>query len=109
MKLTIYRDAGYGKGSAVTVKAYGTAATGKSGNPALTSGPYTLGDIENGVSQTWDLPSALVTGLANGTLKGILFYADDTSVMSGKTYSTNYARLSGVGGTAPVLAVTYST
>ena len=40
------------------------------------------------------LPAALATGLGNGTYKGIVLYADDTTALHGKTYSTNFARFS---------------
>ena len=108
MKLTIKRMAGYGKGDEVTVKAYGTASTARTGAPALSSSGYVLGAIGEGATKTLDLPTALVTGLANGTYKGLVLYSDDTSVLSGKTYSANYARVEGTDGTAPKLAVTYT-
>ena len=109
MRLTLKRTSGYGKGANVTLKAYGTNSNARSGQPALTKGPYTLGVINQGQTKTFDLPAALVTALANGTVKGIVLYADDTSVLSGKTYSTNYARFDGTDGTAPKLAVTFTT
>lgn len=109
MKLTIKRTSGFGKGDNVTLKAYGTNSNARSGQPALTMGPYTLGEINSGQTKTFTLPAALVTAFKNGTVKGIVLYADDTSVLSGKTYSTNYARFDGTDGTAPKLAVTYTT
>ncbi len=108
MQLSLKRIAGYGKGEAVSVKAYGTGSSARSGQPGLTSSGYTLGTIGEGVTKTFDLPAALVTGLAAGTYKGIVLYADDTGVLSGKTYSTNYARFGGTDGTPPKLAVTYT-
>lgn len=109
MRLTLKRMAGYGKGDDVIIKAYGTASDPRSGQPALSSAGYVLGTIGDGKTKTFDFPAALVTGLAVGTYKGIVLYADDTSVLSGKTYSTNYARMEGTDGTAPKLAVTYTT
>lgn len=103
--LRLTRLKGYGKGSAVQVKVYGTTATGKSGNPALSTDGYVLGTIDEGQTADFALPAALATGLGNGTYKGIILYADDTSAMSGKTYSSNYARLSAE---AP-LTITWTT
>lgn len=90
--LRLTRLKGYGKGAAVQVKVYGTTSTGKSGNPALSTEGYVLGTIDNGQTADFALPAALATGLGNGTYKGIILYADDTSVMGKKDYSTNYAR-----------------
>ena len=103
LKLTRLKN--YGKGAPVQVKVYGTTAAGKSGNPALSTEGYVLGTIDNGQTAEFALPEALATGLGNGTYKGIILYADDTSVMGGKTYSSNYARLSAE---AP-LTITWTT
>ena len=103
LKLTRLKN--YGKGSAVQVKVYGTTATGKSGNPALSTDGYVLGTIDNGQTADFALPAALASGLGNGTYKGIVLYADDTGAMSGKNYSSNYARLSA---DAP-LTITWTT
>lgn len=92
LKLTRLKN--YGKGSAVQVKVYGTTSAGKSGNPALSTEGYVLGTIDGGQTSDFALPEALATGLGNGTYKGIVLYADDTTVLHGKTYSTNYARFS---------------
>ncbi len=90
--LRLTRLKGYGKGSAVQIKVYGTTSSGKSGNPALSTDGYVLGTIDNGQMADFALPAALASGLGNGTYKGIVLYADDTSAMGGKTYSANYAR-----------------
>lgn len=103
--LRLTRLKGYGKGSAVQVKVYGTTSTGKSGNPALSTEGYVLGTIDNGQTADFALPAALAAGLGNGTYKGIILYADDTSAMSGKTYSSNYARFAA---DAP-LTITWTT
>lgn len=103
--LRLTRLKGYGKGSAVQVKVYGTTATGKSGNPALSTEGYVLGTVDNGQTADFALPAALATGLGNGTYKGIVLYADDTSAMGGKTYSTNYARFAA----AAPLTITWTT
>ena len=92
LKLTRLKN--YGKGAPVQVKVYGTTSAGKSGNPALSTEGYVLGTIDNGQTAEFALPAALVTGLGSGTYKGIVLYADDTTVLHGKTYSTNYARFS---------------
>ena len=92
LKLTRLKN--YGKGSAVQVKVYGTTSAGKSGNPALSTEGYVLGTIDGGQTAEFALPAALATGLGNGTYKGIVLYADDTTALHGKTYSTNFARFS---------------
>ena len=69
--LRLTRLKGYGKGSAVQVKVYGTTATGKSGNPALSTDGYVLGTIDNGQTADFALPAALASELGNGTYKGI--------------------------------------
>lgn len=103
--LRLTRLKGYGKGSAVQVKVYGTTSTGKSGNPALSTDGYVLGNVDEGQTADFALPAALATGLGNGTYKGIILYADDTSVMGKKDYSTNYARFAA---DAP-LTITWTT
>lgn len=92
LKLTRMKN--YGKGAPVQVKVYGTTAAGKSGNPALSTEGYVLGTIDGGQTAEFALPAALATGLGNGTYKGIILYADDTTALHGKTYSTNFARFS---------------
>ena len=103
LKLT--RLKGYGKGAAVQVKVYGTTSTGKSGNPALSTDGYVLGNVDEGQTADFALPAALATGLGNGTYKGVILYADDTSVMGKKDYSTNYARFAA----AAPLTITWTT
>lgn len=103
LKLTRLKN--YGKGAPVQVKVYGTVSTGKSGNPALSTEGYVLGMIDGGQTADFALPEALATGLGNGTYKGIVLYADDTTVFHGKTYSTNYARFT----TAAPLTITWTT
>ena len=92
LKLTRLKN--YGKGAPVQVKVYGTTAAGKSGNPALSTEGYVLGTIDNGQTAEFALPENLAAGLGNGTYKGIVLYADDTTALHGKTYSTNFARFS---------------
>ena len=64
-----------------------------------------LGAIDYNATATFALPAALAEGLFNGNYHGIILYADDTGVMSGKNYSTNYATFSP---TAPI-AITYES
>ena len=69
----------------------------------------TLGTILNGKTRTFDLPATLVARLAAGPYKGIVLRADNTSVLSGKPYSSNYAQFDGTDGdTVPKLTVTYT-
>ena len=107
LTLRLRRVEGYGKGSAVDVRIYGTTASAKSGDPAASgkiSSSYVSGSMEPGKTKTFD-----VTSLKAYT--GFVLYAADTSVLSGKSYSTNYARFTGTGGgddTIPMLTVTYT-
>lgn len=103
LKLTRLKN--YGKGAPVQVKVYGTTAAGKSGNPALSTEGYVLGNVDEGQTAEFALPAALATGLVNGTYKGIILYADDTTALHGKTYSTNYARFAA----AAPLTITWTT
>ena len=103
LKLTRLKN--YGKGAPVQVKVNGTTSAGKSGNPALSTEGYVLGTIDGGQTSDFALPEALATGLGNGTYKGIVLYSDDTTVLHGKTYSTNYARFT----TDAPLTITWTT
>ena len=103
LKLTRLKN--YGKGAPVQVKVYGTTSAGKSGNPALSTEGYVLGNVDEGQTAEFALPAALATGLGNGTYKGIILYADDTTALHGKTYSTNYARFAA----AAPLTITWTT
>lgn len=108
MKLTLARIYGYGLSSGVALRAYGTVSNARSGEPARTTGPYDLGTSASwGNTKTHDLPAELVSDLADGTVKGIVLYAADTTALSGEVYSANYARFGGTDGTAPKLAITY--
>lgn len=44
--------------------------------------------------------------LKNETINGFAIYAGDGNVMSGLTYSTNYCRINGMGGSGPLLIIT---
>lgn len=107
LTLRLRRVEGYGKGSAVDVRIYGTTAGARSGDPAANgkiSSNYVSGTMEPGKTKTFD-----VTSLKAYT--GFVLYAADTAVLSGKSYSTNFARFTGTGGgddTIPLLTVTYT-
>lgn len=103
--LTIKRDNGYGRSGEVTLKLWGITATTNSGNPNTSAVSYgALGTIENGETKAFTLPITAAQALASGTIKGFMLRSDDGGVMSGRTYSYNYCRIS----TMPVLAVTFT-
>ena len=70
-------------------------------------GSAQIGTIANGETKTFTIPTAAVTQLKNGTIKGLMLQVSDMSVRSGKGYSTNYANFYGVESTAylPILTV----
>lgn len=105
--LTIKRIAGKGRSSSVTMKLWTTTVTGKSGVMAastLTS-LGEVGKIANGETVTVSVPASAISVIAAGG--GLVLYTEETSNKTGKTYSENYAHFEGVGGSAPVLTVTY--
>lgn len=103
--LTIKRDNGYGRSGEVTLKLWGITTTTNSGNPNTSAVSYgALGTIENGETKAFTLPITAAQALASGTIKGFMLRSDDGGVMSGRTYSYNYCRIS----TMPVLAVTFT-
>ena len=102
MELRIRRVEGYGKGGNVQVKIYGTDSQALTGQPAI-KGTAVEKSMAQGQVKTFNVTSLKA-------YSGFVLYADDTSVMSGKTYSDNYARFTGTGGgaeTIPQLTVTY--
>ena len=104
--LTIKRISGKGRSSSVALKLWTTTLTGKSGKP--TDSLVSLGEIgkiANGETATFNVPTSAISVIAAGG--GLVLYTEETSNASGKTYSPNYAHFEGVGGSAPVLAVTY--
>ena len=104
--LTIKRISGKGRSGSVALKLWTTALTGKSGKP--TDSLVSLGEIgtiANGETATFNVPVSAISVIAAGG--GLVLYTEETSNASGKTYSQNYAHFEGVGGAAPVLAVTY--
>lgn len=104
--LTIKRIAGKGRSSSVTMKLWTTTLTGKSGKP--TDSLVSLGEIgkiANGETATFNVPTSAISVIAAGG--GLVLYTEETTNKTGKTYSENYAHFEGVGGSAPVLTVTY--
>ena len=104
--LTIKRIAGKGRSGSVTMKLWTTALTGKSGKPTdslVSMGE--IGTIANGETVTVSVPTSAIATIAAGG--GLVLYTEETTNKTGKTYSENYAHFEGVGGAAPVLAVTY--
>lgn len=105
--LRLRRVEGYGKAGDVSVRIYGTTAGVKSGDPAasgkLSSG-YVSGKMAPGETRTFDVTPICYP--VNYT--GYVVMVEDDAVMSGKTYSANYARFTGIGGgedTRPALTV----
>lgn len=104
--LTIKRISGKGRSSSVTLKLWTTTLTGKSGKP--TDSLVSLGEIgkiANGETATFNVPTSAINVIASGG--GLVLYTEETTNKTGKTYSENYAHFEGVGGSAPVLTVTY--
>ena len=102
--LTLTRISGAGGSSAVETTLYTIVLAGKSGNPlagAVNRGA--LGTIGNGETKAFDLPAGAVQALVDGTAAGLMLYAGDTSLRSGRHYSANYAKFDA----SPVLTVTY--
>lgn len=104
--LTIKRISGKGRSSSVALKLWTTTLTGKSGKP--TDSLVSLGEIgkiANGETATFNVPVSAIGVIAAGG--GLVLYTEETTNKAGKTYSENYAHFEGVGGSAPVLTVTY--
>lgn len=104
--LTIKRISGKGRSSSVALKLWTTTLTGKSGKP--TDSLVNLGEIgkiANGETATFNVPTSAINVIASGG--GLVLYTEETTNKTGKTYSENYAHFEGVGGSAPVLTVTY--
>ena len=104
--LAIKRISGKGRSSSVALKLWTTTLTGKSGKP--TDSLVSLGEIgkiANGETATFNVPVSAISVIASGG--GLVLYTEETTNKTGKTYSENYAHFEGVGGSAPVLTVTY--
>ena len=104
--LTIKRISGKGRSGSVALKLWTTTLTGKNGKP--TDSLVSLGEIgkiANGETATFNVPTSAIGVIAAGG--GLVLYTEETTNKTGKTYSENYAHFEGVGGSAPVLTVTY--
>lgn len=111
--LRLHRDGDYGRGGSVSVYLRGltTAYSTSMGSPSL-SGDYGLiGTIQPGETLELTVPTAAITALANGTIKGLALYTGETSYYKTYQYSRNYARFdgetSGTEETKPRLTVVY--
>ena len=104
--LTLTRIAGYGRSSEVSVRLYTTPLAGGSGNPITGCVDHgILGTIANGETKQFTIPVAAISAGAN---KGFMLRIDDGAVISGRSYSGNYAHFYGYGeSNPPVLTVTY--
>ena len=104
--LTIKRISGEGRTTYVGMPLYTTPLGGNDGNPRTGSVSYgDVGQIANGETKMVTLPVAAIQAIADGTMKGLMLWPNDTAVLDGREYSANYARFDT--GTAPVLTVTY--
>lgn len=104
--LTLTRISGYGRSSEVNVHLWTTPLTSASGNPTTNAVDHgVIGTIGNGETKQFTIPVAAISASAN---KGFMLRVDDGAVISGRSYSTNYAHYYGYGETTPpVLTVTY--
>lgn len=108
--LTLTRTSGSGRSSDVTLTLYGITLSSASGNPHTGRVSYgALGTIGNGETKTFTLPLAAAQALAGGAIKGFMLYANDGAVMSGRSYSYNYCKITSTLSSAGVLglSVTY--
>ena len=107
--LTLRRAPGYGRSSEVSVRLYTTPLATTSGDPTTGATDQGLiGTIGNGETKRFAIPAAAVQALADGTAAGLMLQINDGALISGRTYSANYAHFYGYGETgAPVLDVTY--
>lgn len=112
-KIRLYQEAGIGRGGSVPVRLYGTntAYSGRSSEPPETVDYGVIGNTNPGENTELTIPAAAISHLANGTIKALMIYADDTEVYKGRLYSKNYARFrgstTGDASTKPLITVTY--
>lgn len=111
--LTLRRNSDAGSSRAISVTAYSNNVTKNVSNPhsGMANETY-LGTISKGETRSFSAASGnlLVTAQAivNGTANAIVFYANDTPTGKSGNYSTNWARLDGIGETyVPTLTITY--
>ena len=62
-----------------------------------------LGSVGNGETKAFALPAGAVQNLCDGTARGLMLYAGDASLRSGRRYSANYAKFDA----GAALTVTY--
>ena len=109
--LTIKRLSGAGKGDDIRIDGYygDRAYNAGSGSPNSRVSMGTLGKMGQTDITPFAIPAAAVAYLAaNANNRCIALNPGDTAVMSGKDYSSNYGKFSGVGGQyTPQLTVTY--
>ena len=109
--LTIKRLSGSGKGDDIRIDGYygDRAYNAGSGSPNNRVSMGTLGAMGQTDITPLSIPAAAVAYLAaNADNRCIALNPGDTSVLSGKDYSSNYGKFSGVGGEyTPRLTVTY--
>lgn len=106
--IRVRRVSGSGKDDPVQIRAYTNTKSSPSGTFSGSTSLGLLGTLQYGEIKTFAIPSAAVPVLCNGGC--IYFDPNDDSTLSGKTYSTNYAKFYGVGTAyAPVLSFTYET
>ena len=102
--LTLTRVSGVGRSGAIALTLWVTRLSGKSGNALTGAGSYgAIGSIQNGETLTLGIPAAAVQELIDGTAGGLMLYAGDTALISGKKYSANYGKMSA----EATLSVTY--
>lgn len=107
--LSLKRVAGTGQGGAVSVRLYGTTRASNSGaQPALSVNYGIIGTWANGGYGTVAIPATAINALVAGTIQGFVLHSTNTYVLSGKAYTSDYAKFSGVGGTPPKLTITYT-
>jgi hypothetical protein len=111
-RLRIKRVSSIGVGDDVKVKAYygSKSKTAGSGSPSSLVSIGSLGTISNGETAEFTIPTAAIKYLA-GSPDGRCLALNplDSSVLSGKSYSANYCKFYGLGGSVPELIVTYQT
>ena len=101
-KITLTRISGYGRSSAVNVRLYTTPVATTSGSAETGAVDYgILGSIANGETKEFTVPTPAVQALADGAMAGLMLCVNDGALMSGRTYSVNYAHYYGYGETTP--------
>ena len=114
-RLKRFADGTYVDGSSGAIILYAETATvsasGATGSTGLgtVANQSEIGRWSPGATVTAALPPAAVQAIINGTARALVVYSTDSALVSGKSYSANYAAFAGVGQSgAPVLSVTYT-